>query len=210
LGGAALLGSGHRTNHPKSQCSRCNCTKNASHEVLPVSPSRESPPDSDGSKNASTISIGSETCSITTSWCARAASGHVTAAPASSVMKSRLLIQSPRRHGQAKSAVLRGRAFSMDYRWVRVHVAPNSGADHSDQAAVKNCINYSSEEQPGHDPDRQCQIEAQHPFEQCEITLELDYAILEGLPPLRSRPSHPLKGFGLHPQTSSRSIAPRP
>src|SRR5262249_44583557 len=30
LGGAALLGSGHRTNHAKSQCSRCDCTKNAS------------------------------------------------------------------------------------------------------------------------------------------------------------------------------------
>jgi hypothetical protein len=48
---------------------------------------------------------------------------------------------------------------------------PNSGG-HGDQAAVKNCINYSSEEQPGHDRDRQCQIEAQHPFEQCEITLD--------------------------------------
>jgi hypothetical protein len=49
---------------------------------------------------------------------------------------------------------------------------PNSGAAHGDQAALKNCINYSSEEQPGHDRDRQCQIEAQHPFEQCEITLD--------------------------------------
>src|SRR5262245_7295029 len=49
---------------PKSQCSRCDCTKNASHEVLPVSPSRESPPDSDGSKNASTISIGSDLANL--------------------------------------------------------------------------------------------------------------------------------------------------
>src|SRR5262245_42094914 len=64
LGGAALLGSNHRTNHPKSQCSRCDCTKNASHVVLPVSPSRESPPDSDGSKNASTISIGSDLANL--------------------------------------------------------------------------------------------------------------------------------------------------
>jgi hypothetical protein len=49
---------------------------------------------------------------------------------------------------------------------------PNSGAAHGDQAALKNRINYSSEEQPSHDRDRQCQIEAQHPFEQCEITLD--------------------------------------
>ena len=104
LGGATLLGS-YRTNHPKSQCSRCNCTKNASHEVLPVSPSHESPPDSgDGSKNASTISIGSgsgqlrpvvgnvasdETCTVTTSCCARAASGHATAAPPSATSNFR-------------------------------------------------------------------------------------------------------------------------
>jgi len=97
LGGATLLGSSHRTNHPKSQCSRCDCTKNASHEVLPVSPSHENPPDSDGSKNASTISIGSDLANLGL-WsarshrmrraallhpAARAASGHATAAPPS-------------------------------------------------------------------------------------------------------------------------------
>src|SRR5262245_48922162 len=37
LGRTALLGSGHGTNHPKSQCSRCDCADNASHEILPVS-----------------------------------------------------------------------------------------------------------------------------------------------------------------------------
>src|ERR1700730_18126278 len=61
LRGAPLLGNGHRT---KSQCSRCDCTKNASHEVLPASPSHESPPDSDGSKNASTISIDSDLANL--------------------------------------------------------------------------------------------------------------------------------------------------
>src|SRR5215475_7010973 len=35
LSGAALLGSGHGTNHPKSQCSRCDCADNASHEKPP-------------------------------------------------------------------------------------------------------------------------------------------------------------------------------
>src|SRR5262245_50670510 len=45
LSGAALLGSGHGTNHPKSQCSRCDCADNAWHEILPVSPSHELPPD---------------------------------------------------------------------------------------------------------------------------------------------------------------------
>jgi hypothetical protein len=51
--------------------------------------------------------------------------------------------------------------------------SPNSSAGYGDEAAIKNCINYSSQEQPGHDCYRQCQIEAHHPFEQCEITLEL-------------------------------------
>src|ERR1700730_3684323 len=41
LSGAALLGSGHGTNHRKSQCSRCDSADNGSHEILPVSPSHE-------------------------------------------------------------------------------------------------------------------------------------------------------------------------
>src|SRR5215471_12955663 len=44
LSGAALLGRGHGTNHPKSQCSHCDCVDNVSHEILPVSPSHELPP----------------------------------------------------------------------------------------------------------------------------------------------------------------------
>jgi hypothetical protein len=35
LGGFALLGSGHGTNHPKSQCCRCDCANDALHEFLP-------------------------------------------------------------------------------------------------------------------------------------------------------------------------------
>src|SRR5215472_11995655 len=42
--------------------------------------------------------------------CARAASGHATAAPPSNVMNSRLFTQSPRRRGQAESSGFRGRA----------------------------------------------------------------------------------------------------
>src|SRR5262249_47125067 len=44
--------------------------------------------------------------------CARAASGHVAAAPPSMVMNSRLLPRSPRRRGGAVSAGFRGRASS--------------------------------------------------------------------------------------------------
>ena len=42
--------------------------------------------------------------------CARAASGHATAAPPRSVMNSRRFIRSPRRRGRAASAARRGRA----------------------------------------------------------------------------------------------------
>jgi len=39
--GAVLLGTGERTHRRKSQCSRCDRANNASHDILPVSPSPE-------------------------------------------------------------------------------------------------------------------------------------------------------------------------
>src|SRR5262249_54042476 len=39
LGRAALLGSGRGITQPKSECSRCDCTNNGSHEVPPFVPS---------------------------------------------------------------------------------------------------------------------------------------------------------------------------
>ena len=47
--------------------------------------------------------------------------------------------------------------------------------------------------------DRQCEIEAQPPFEQCEVTLELAWVDSRRLAAPSIAASHPLKDFGLHP-----------